>query len=75
MKKSLIVLVFALFAVVLFSACKKNFTCNCIHKDPNTAENIATVKHYDEMTKTDAQYKCDRYRISLPDLEASCELK
>jgi hypothetical protein len=75
MKKSLYVLGFVFLAVMLFSACKKNYTCNCIHQDPNTDEKIATVMHYDEMIKTDAQYKCDRYKISLPDLEANCELK
>ncbi len=73
MKKSTIILGAFILSVVVFSSCKKDYTCQCTYKDAfNSAQTISI--EYKDVKKSDAKDACDNWSIS-GGTDFKCELK
>ena len=72
MKKVLSILAIAAFAVS-FTACKKDYTCECTTKDGATV--LGTTTATAKLKKSDADAWCGDYSVTAGTLVMTCDLK
>lgn len=72
MKKVLSILAVAAF-VVSFTACKKDYTCECVTKDGATV--LSTTTATAKLKKSDAEAWCGDYDVTVGTMTTTCSLK
>ncbi|GAB4251369.1 MAG: hypothetical protein Kow0079_05280 [Vicingaceae bacterium] len=71
--KKLLVLAIVLGGAMSFTACKKDYTCECTYDDGNGTTATASYTYKD--TKKKAQEACDANEVSVNGTGWTCDIK
>lgn len=73
--KKLMKIVMAVAIMGAFTACKKDYTCECSVTDTSTNTVLSSSSTTAKMTKSDAEEWCTGYNVTSGTLKTECKLK